>query len=172
MPTLLLCSLLVASLSFQATHTTSLFCQMIAQLSRLSHDAEPTAFHRLLRTLDDHGKLLRVYTQNIDAIEQKTGLSFGLPEFKYRRGKNRSKGKATDNSLSKSMITPSDPTNSGSTRLPSPPAETPRCIPLHGTVGTVKSVHTRSHYMTTSLLLPSAGLHPVPNVHHRREHDD
>lgn len=107
---------------------------MIAQLSRLSHDAEPTAFHHLLRTLDDHGKLLRVYTQNIDAIEQKTGLSFGLPEFKYRRGKNRSKGKATDNSLSKSMITPSDPTNSGSTRLPSPPAETPRCIPLHGTV--------------------------------------
>lgn len=111
---------------------------MIAQLSRLSHDAEPTVFHRLLRTLDDHGKLLRVYTQNIDAIEQKTGLSFGLPEFKHRREKNRSKGKATDNSLSKSMTTPSGPTNSGFTRLPSLLAETPRCIPLHGTV---KSLH-------------------------------
>ncbi|KAF5359705.1 hypothetical protein D9756_003215 [Leucocoprinus leucothites] len=152
---------------FNAEHTTSLFCQMIAQLSRLSQDAEPTAFHRVLRALDDHGKLLRVYTQNIDAIEQKTGLSFGVPEFEDRRGKNRSKGKVpanqppadkqqtaqSDINNTNSATILSDPTartaipssssssllsSSTPTRLPSPPAETPRCIPLHGTL---QSVH-------------------------------
>lgn len=119
---------------------------MIAQLSGLSQDAEPTAFHRLLRTLDDHGKLLRVYTQNIDAIEQKTGLSFGLPEFENRRGKNRCKDQiivghppvvSQQKSQSDATTKPPGPTNSGSsasTRLPLPSAETPRCIPLHGTV--------------------------------------
>ncbi|KAJ3572562.1 hypothetical protein NP233_g3014 [Leucocoprinus birnbaumii] len=147
---------------FNAEHTTSLFCQMIAQLSKLSQDAEPTAFHRVLRALDDHGKLLRVYTQNIDAIEQKAGLSFGVPEYEDRRGKNRHKGKAPANQLpgdkqqapqtdtaatlsgpaaGPTTIPSSSSTSSGpssSTRLPSPPAETPRCIPLHGTL---QSVH-------------------------------
>ncbi|KXN93331.1 NAD-dependent histone deacetylase HST4 [Leucoagaricus sp. SymC.cos] len=122
---------------------------MIAQLSRLSQDAEPTAFHHVLRALDDHGKLLRVYTQNIDAIEQKTGLSFGVPEFEDRRGKNRSKGRApanqpglpqSDNTVTTTFdrvagpSPPSTSTNTTPTRLPSPPAETPRCIPLHGTL--------------------------------------
>lgn len=92
---------------------------MIAQLSDLSQAAQPTSFHYLLRALDNRGRLLRVYTQNIDAIEQKSGLSFGLPEFEGRR---RSKPKLPPPST---------------TRLPSPPVETPRCIPLHGTVQTM-----------------------------------
>ncbi|KAF6740969.1 hypothetical protein DFP72DRAFT_1123176 [Ephemerocybe angulata] len=66
---------------FNSEHTTSLFCQMMAQLSDMSQNAEPTAFHQLLRALDDRGRLLRVYTQNIDAIEQKCGLSFGVPDI-------------------------------------------------------------------------------------------
>ncbi|KAF9448324.1 DHS-like NAD/FAD-binding domain-containing protein [Macrolepiota fuliginosa MF-IS2] len=137
---------------FNSENTTSLFCQMIAQLSKLSHDAEPTPFHRVLRALDDHGKLLRVYTQNIDALEQRTGLSFGVPGFEDRRGKNRLKGKGaapTNRDANKPPPPHNDNKNldhssdssallnalaSTPTRLPSPPAETPRCIPLHGTV--------------------------------------
>ncbi|KAM6504399.1 DHS-like NAD/FAD-binding domain containing protein [Amanita muscaria] len=96
---------------FTSEHSTSLFCQMIAQLSELSKAAEPTTFHRLLRTLDDSGKLLRVYTQNIDSIERKCGLSFGIPAFKDRyKGKYRLNSK-----LSSAQILP-------------------RCVPLHGTL--------------------------------------
>ncbi len=109
----------------QAEATTSLFCQMIAQLSLLSQTAQPTAFHQLLRALDDRGRLLRVYTQNIDALELKTGLTFGVPELESRRPKPRSiKGKSDQPGASMHP----------SSRLPTPPAETPRCIPLHGTL--------------------------------------
>lgn len=111
---------------FNAEHTTSLFFQMIAQLSDLSQAAQPTSFHCLLRSLDTRGRLLRVYTQNIDAIEQKSGLSFGVPEFE---GKRRSKPKSKE--LPQPYPLPS------TSRLPSPPAETPRCIPLHGTLQTM-----------------------------------
>ena len=99
---------------------------MIAQLSDLSQAAQPTSFHSLLRALDDRGRLLRVYTQNIDAIEQKSGLSFGVPEFEAKRNKSRSRQKTDE-----PCPVPS------TSRLPSPPVETPRCIPLHGTLQTM-----------------------------------
>lgn len=102
---------------------------MIAQLSDLSQAAQPTSFHHLLRALDGRGRLLRVYTQNIDAIEQKSGLSFGVPEFEGKRNKSRSKQKL--NATNEPCSIPS------TSRLPSPPAETPRCIPLHGTLQTM-----------------------------------
>ena len=102
---------------------------MIAQLSDLSQAAQPTSFHHLLRALDNRGRLLRVYTQNIDAIEQKSGLSFGVPEFEGKRNKSRSKQKLNVTDEPRSIPSTS--------RLPSPPAETPRCIPLHGTLQTM-----------------------------------
>lgn len=101
---------------------------MIARLSELSQAADPTPFHQILHTLDKRGKLLRVYTQNIDAIESKTGLSFGVPEYEGRR-KPRSKGKGGNSS--------DEATDPAPSRLPSPPGETPRCIPLHGTLQTL-----------------------------------
>ncbi|KAI0784151.1 DHS-like NAD/FAD-binding domain-containing protein [Abortiporus biennis] len=118
---------------FNSENTTSLFCQMIAQLSELSDSAEPTPFHRLLRSLDDRGRLLRVYTQNIDALEAKTGLTFGVPEIdchKPRSSRNKPDSVAGPSSSSQ----PSSSGDSSSSRLPTPPAETPRVIPLHGTL--------------------------------------
>ena len=100
---------------------------MIAQLAEMSESAQPTPFHHLLRALDDRGKLLRVYTQNIDALESKSGLTFGVPEIGGPRGKPKSKA-----GPSASQETPG--------RLPSPPLEIPRCIPLHGTLGTMHCV--------------------------------
>ena len=67
---------------------------MIARLSSLSSQGQPTAFHQLLRALDDRGQLLRVYTQNIDALEMKAGLSFGVPEFEEKKLRVKLKGKA------------------------------------------------------------------------------
>ncbi|KAI9057205.1 DHS-like NAD/FAD-binding domain-containing protein [Trametes sanguinea] len=115
---------------FNSEDTTSLFCQMIARLSQLSEAAEPTPFHRFLRVLDERRRLLRVYTQNIDALEEKSGLTFGVPEIDDRRYRPRaSRGK--NNATNPSPAEHEEPTQD---RLPSPPAETPRCIPLHGTL--------------------------------------
>ncbi|KAI0749496.1 DHS-like NAD/FAD-binding domain-containing protein [Daedaleopsis nitida] len=113
---------------FNSEDTTSLFCQMIAQLSQLSEAAQPTDFHRFLRVLDERRRLLRVYTQNIDALEEKSGLTFGVPELDGKRYKPRSaKGTAAP-------IIARPPDEPSTSRLPSPPVETPRCIPLHGTL--------------------------------------
>jgi NAD-dependent SIR2 family protein deacetylase len=115
---------------------------MIARLSELSQAAEPTPFHHVLRALDKRGKLLRVYTQNIDAIELKSGLSFGIPDFDSRRCKPRPKEKApvlVDEP--RTPVREPAPDAQSSNRLPSPPAEIPRCIPLHGTL---QSLHCQS----------------------------
>jgi NAD-dependent SIR2 family protein deacetylase len=135
-------------LVLQSEHTTSLFCQMIAQLSNLSQAAMPTPFHKILRALDDRGKLLRVYTQNIDAIESKSGLSFGVPDFDGRR-KPRLRGKAAV--PIEELVTPLETTSS---RLPTPPDETPRCIPLHGTLQTLHC-QTCTHTFPLEDHLPS-----------------
>ncbi|KAF8583007.1 DHS-like NAD/FAD-binding domain-containing protein [Ramaria rubella] len=79
---------------FKSTQKTALFYRMIARLSSLSSQGQPTAFHQLLRALDDRGQLLRVYTQNIDALEMKAGLSFGVPEFEEKKLRVKLKGKA------------------------------------------------------------------------------
>ncbi|KAF7330264.1 DHS-like NAD/FAD-binding domain-containing protein [Mycena venus] len=127
---------------FHSENTTSLFYQMIARLSELSNAAEPTPFHNLLRALDDRGKLLRVYSQNIDSLEQKCGLSFGVPEFQERRSRPRTpKSKSKTPSSTALTTTEAEPIAAepiaSTSRLPTPPPEIPRCIPLHGTLQTV-----------------------------------
>ncbi|KAF5382050.1 hypothetical protein D9615_004321 [Tricholomella constricta] len=117
---------------FNSEHKTALFCQMIAQLWGLSQAAQPTAFHNVLRSLDDRGKLLRVYTQNIDAIEEKCGLSFGVPEFEDKRCKGRSK--ATTITASEPACLIKEPPPPDANKLLCPPGDPPRCIPLHGTL--------------------------------------
>jgi NAD-dependent SIR2 family protein deacetylase len=118
-----------------------MFCQMIAQLSELSQAASPTPFHQALRSLDERGRLLRVYTQNIDAIELKTGLSFGVPEFDKRRARPRSKPKSIGPPIADQPSTPNNapcPSDSApGSRYTSPVVEVPRCIPLHGTLQTL-----------------------------------
>ena len=105
---------------------------MIARLAQDSKLAQPTPFHRMLRTLDDRGRLLRVYSQNIDALEQKAGLTFGVPEPDVKRYKPRSSKGSPDAPEGQGPV-PSSSADAA-VRLPTPPAETPRCIPLHGTV--------------------------------------
>ena len=42
---------------------------MIRTLSKLVSDARPTAFHKMLATLANEGRLMRLYTQNVDGID-------------------------------------------------------------------------------------------------------
>ncbi|GAA5934085.1 uncharacterized protein JCM15063_000550 [Sporobolomyces koalae] len=63
---------------FASEHNASIFYNMIAELKQQTDQVEPTSFHRWLKALDDEKKLFRVYTQNIDALEERAGLSYGL----------------------------------------------------------------------------------------------
>jgi NAD-dependent SIR2 family protein deacetylase len=116
--------------ALQSAGGTSLFCKMIAKLSMLSQTAQPTPFHQLLQILEDKGKLLRVYTQNIDAIEAKSGLSFGVPQF-HQRCQHPKGPLAADESVTTVH------SNTAPKRFPSMADEMPRCIPLHGTLRTM-----------------------------------
>lgn len=97
-----------------------LFYKMIAQLASLSSRAAPSPFHRFLKVLDERGQLLRLYTQNIDNLEEKAGLSYGVPSWP-----TTSKGTVTAQTTALDLP---DTTLSSSSRL------APRCIPLHGTL--------------------------------------
>jgi NAD-dependent SIR2 family protein deacetylase len=103
---------------------------MIAGLSQAVQDAKPTPFHELLNTLDKRGQLIRCYTQNIDSLEEKVGLSYGVPPPPRRKSPKKRSPPAGSQSPS------------GSPAAPTPSVDTaPRCIPLHGTL---KNLHCRA----------------------------
>ncbi|KAI0900137.1 DHS-like NAD/FAD-binding domain-containing protein [Annulohypoxylon nitens] len=49
--------------------TTSSFHTMVRDLSHLTRNAEPTPFHHLIASLAKEGRLLRLYTQNVDGLD-------------------------------------------------------------------------------------------------------
>ncbi|KAI1824079.1 DHS-like NAD/FAD-binding domain-containing protein [Xylaria intraflava] len=57
---------------------TSVFYRFITSLRQRLREVQPTVTHRFIAQMRDVGKLARVYTQNIDEIEKKIGLSTDL----------------------------------------------------------------------------------------------
>ncbi|KAI0841238.1 DHS-like NAD/FAD-binding domain-containing protein [Hypoxylon sp. FL0890] len=49
--------------------TTSSFHTMVRDLSQLTRNAKPTPFHHLIASLAKEGRLLRLYTQNVDGLD-------------------------------------------------------------------------------------------------------
>ncbi|CCH41632.1 NAD-dependent deacetylase hst4 [Wickerhamomyces ciferrii] len=49
--------------------STAKFHAMIRQLYELTNESEPTDFHKMLNDISKDGRLLRLYTQNIDCLE-------------------------------------------------------------------------------------------------------
>ncbi|KAG0649794.1 NAD-dependent deacetylase hst4 [Hyphodiscus hymeniophilus] len=49
--------------------STSSFHAMVRELSHLTQNATPTLFHHMLATLAEEGRLLRLYSQNVDGID-------------------------------------------------------------------------------------------------------
>ncbi|WPG99809.1 Hypothetical protein R9X50_00262800 [Acrodontium crateriforme] len=49
--------------------STSSFHSMVRSMSRLTKDAKPTAFHHMLATIANEGRLMRLYSQNVDGID-------------------------------------------------------------------------------------------------------
>ena len=54
---------------YQTDASTSSFHDMVRTLSGVVSKARPTEFHEMLATLADEGRLLRLYTQNVDGID-------------------------------------------------------------------------------------------------------
>lgn len=54
---------------YKDDHSTSNFHDMVRKLSKLAANAKPTLFHRFLARLAVEGRLLRLYTQNVDCLE-------------------------------------------------------------------------------------------------------
>ncbi|KAK7420449.1 NAD-dependent deacetylase hst3 [Neonectria magnoliae] len=66
---------------------TSVFYTFATTLRQKVKDIEPTSSHRFISHLRDRGKLVRCYTQNIDQIEEKVGLSTSLKAGPGSRGR-------------------------------------------------------------------------------------
>lgn len=54
---------------YQTNDSTSSFHDMVRNLSRIVTEAKPTVFHQMLSTLGSEGRLLRLFTQNVDGID-------------------------------------------------------------------------------------------------------
>lgn len=49
--------------------STAEFHKMVRDLSRLTKEAKPTAFHHMLATIANEGRLMRLYSQNVDCLD-------------------------------------------------------------------------------------------------------
>ncbi|RKF59271.1 NAD-dependent protein deacetylase hst4 [Erysiphe neolycopersici] len=54
---------------YRSNDATSSFHAMVRELSRKTKNVKPTPFHDMLATLAEEGRLLRLYTQNVDGID-------------------------------------------------------------------------------------------------------
>jgi len=72
----------------------ALFCREITKMRQIVKHANPTKIHRLILGLCDAGKLVRDYTQNIDFLEEKAGLSTDLQKGPGSRSHFRRKYRA------------------------------------------------------------------------------
>ncbi|KAJ2493742.1 NAD-dependent deacetylase hst3 [Coemansia sp. RSA 2050] len=68
-----------ASVVFRSAETADVFYRWMTHLRRQCAGAQPGAVHRFIRQLADRGTLIRSYTQNIDGLERKAGLSVWDP---------------------------------------------------------------------------------------------
>lgn len=80
---------------------TSVFYTFATSLRQKIRDCEPTTSHRFISHLRDRGKLVRCYTQNIDRIEEKVGLSTALQDGPGSKGRFSRRSTANIAQLSK-----------------------------------------------------------------------
>lgn len=94
---------------------TSVFYTFATTLRKKIRDVEPTSSHRFISHLRDRGKLVRCYTQNIDQIEEKVGLSTTLHHGPGSRGRFSRRSTATSQ-LSKMVeeVSGGDPSSDNS----------------------------------------------------------
>ncbi|PWN36514.1 DHS-like NAD/FAD-binding domain-containing protein, partial [Meira miltonrushii] len=151
---------------FKSPSTSALFYSMVSELKAMADAATPTSFHHLLKRLDMEGRLMRVYTQNIDGLEEKAGLSFGLGHTgdsrKTLRNLGKRKREAADRAAGKGRNglarCKSDSAVLFGNRAMDDEADVdepmfPRAIPLHGSLSTM-TCQVCGHKIYLSLASP------------------
>ncbi|SPQ24019.1 1a667816-6388-456f-8f71-85c5c1fcc189 [Thermothielavioides terrestris] len=133
---------------------TSVFYTFVSTLRQKVRSAEPTSSHRFVSVLRDSRKLVRCYTQNIDQLEERVGLStslslgagsryrFSLRASRSSSGLNRS-NKVTDGNADDTQgLEPGAPlSQSASDSVSSGPAAPNRgveCVFLHGSLAELR----------------------------------
>jgi NAD+-dependent protein deacetylase SIR2 len=81
---------------FRDSTSTSVFYTFISKLKQSIDSVSPSPTHHFLKILDLRGKLLRSYTQNIDALEERVGLLGSASEEARSTGKGKGKLKAKE----------------------------------------------------------------------------
>jgi NAD-dependent histone deacetylase SIR2 len=76
---------------FRDPTSASVFYTFVSKLKRSIDSAKPSSTHHFIKTLDDKGKLLRSYTQNIDGLEARAGLLGSASQEVKKNGKGKSK---------------------------------------------------------------------------------
>lgn len=129
---------------------TKVFYTFATTLRQKSRDCVPTASHQFISHLKSRGKLARCYTQNIDRIEEKVGLSTELqdgPGGKSRPRKSTSSPAQLAKMVEEATYTPpsSQPPSS------QPPASHPSLLSHLSSDGEIKSTGVECVYLHGSL---------------------
>lgn len=85
---------------------TSVFYTFATSLRQKIRDVKPTRSHHFISHLRDRGKLVRCYTQNIDQIEEKVGLSTSLKDGPGNKGRFSRRSTANSAQLNKMVEEP------------------------------------------------------------------
>ncbi|PVV00155.1 hypothetical protein BB559_000075 [Furculomyces boomerangus] len=75
---------------FKNPRLTKIFYHFMGELKQLVDNANLTPTHKFIKKLDEEGRLLRCYTQNIDNLEKVAGLQTSFLEQKTFRRKRKS----------------------------------------------------------------------------------
>ncbi|KAK7695342.1 hypothetical protein QCA50_002533 [Cerrena zonata] len=78
---------------FRDPTSSAVFYTFISQLKRSIDGASPSSTHRFIKTLDQKSKLLRSYTQNIDGLEERSGLLGSSSQDARSASSSKGKGK-------------------------------------------------------------------------------
>lgn len=103
---------------------TKVFYTFATTLRQKSRDCVPTASHQFISHLKKRGKLVRCYTQNIDRIEEKVGLSTELQDGPGSRGRFR-KSTSSNAQLAKMVEEAKDSPPSSQPPSSQPPSSQP-----------------------------------------------
>lgn len=136
---------------FRSPETRPLFFQFIAELKDACEGAQPTRTHMTLKRIAEEGRLVRWYTQNIDCLEERIGLSCYTGEVQDENkasytGEVQDENKTTFNVSSTAAAAATKPTAKGNPAL---------VVTLHGTLNQVSCTQCRRVGPLTAGLLES-----------------
>ncbi|KAL2753136.1 hypothetical protein ACRALDRAFT_1083581 [Sodiomyces alcalophilus JCM 7366] len=118
---------------------TSVFYTFATTLRQKVRQVDPTASHHFISHLRDRGKLVRCYTQNIDQIEEKVGLSTCLHQGPGNRSRfsRKSLGGATSAVIPSAQGTPPSGSESNTPRRDKLGGGV-ECVFLHGSLQSLR----------------------------------